>query len=92
LWQLYDQARLEPDAMRRHQLVWDMIKIHVEDGPFFTGTTANAPSIVLVKEDLKNVPTQEDLALGGFVSPWLHPTPAVYDPESWYFENPDAHT
>jgi peptide/nickel transport system substrate-binding protein len=44
-----------------------------------------------VSVDLKNVPMREDLALGGFTDPWIHPTPAVYDPESWYFENPDDH-
>ncbi|HZB96079.1 MAG TPA: hypothetical protein VE268_08970, partial [Herpetosiphonaceae bacterium] len=58
---------------------------------FYQGTVANPPAVILVKEDLKNVPKREDLALGGFVGPWIHPTPAVYDPESWYFDNPDAH-
>ena len=33
----------------------------------------------------------EDLALSGFVGPWIHPTPAVYDPETWYWDNPAAH-
>jgi hypothetical protein len=32
------------------------------------------------------------LALGGFVSPWIHPTPAIYDPETYYWENPEEHT
>ena len=27
-----------------------------------------------------NVPKKDDLALGGFTDPWIHPTPAVYDP------------
>ena len=35
LWRLYDQTKVEPDVMERHQLVWDMIKIHIEHGPFF---------------------------------------------------------
>ena len=91
LYELYDQSKVEPDAMKRHQLVWDMIKIHVENGPFFMGTVANYPRIILVKEGLLNVPKREDLALGGFVNPWIHPTPAVYDPEAWYWDNPDAH-
>jgi len=29
--------------------------------------------------------------LGGFVNPWIIPSPAVYDPETWYWDNPDAH-
>jgi peptide/nickel transport system substrate-binding protein len=91
LWEIYDRTKLEPDAMTRHRMVWDMIKIHIQDGPFFSGSVANPPRIVLVKKGLMNVPKRDDLALGGFVNPWIHPTPAVYDPETWYWDNPAAH-
>lgn len=91
LYEIYDQSKLEPDAMKRHSMVWDMMKIHIEDGPFFMGVVANYPRVVLVSEDLRNVPYKEDLATGGFVNPWIIPYPAVLDPESWYFENPEAH-
>jgi peptide/nickel transport system substrate-binding protein len=91
LWNLYDQSKVEPDPMKRHQLVWEMIKIHANDGPFITGTVANTPNIVLVRKGLLNVPKRDDLTLGGFVGPWIHPTPAVYDPESWFWDNPAAH-
>ncbi len=92
--QLYDQSKVEPDAMKRHQLVWDMIRIHIEEGPFFSGTIANPPRIILVKKGLMNVPTRDDLlaeGLGGFVNPWIIPSPAVYDPETWYWDDPSAH-
>jgi peptide/nickel transport system substrate-binding protein len=91
LWKLYDQSKVEPDEMKRHQLVWEMIKIHISDGPWLLGVCANTPYIVLVHDDMKNVPRKENLALGGFAAPWIHPTPAVYDPETWYWENPDQH-
>jgi peptide/nickel transport system substrate-binding protein len=91
---LYDQSKVEPDAMKRHQLVWDMIKVHVAEGPFFSGTIANPPRIILVKKGLMNVPTRDDLlkeGLGGFVNPWIIPSPATYDPETWYWDDPSAH-
>jgi peptide/nickel transport system substrate-binding protein len=91
LWDLYDQTKVEPDVNKRNKLVWDMMKIHVEDGPFFSGVAANTPRIVLVKKGLNNVPKRDDLALGGLVNPWIHPTPAVYDPETYYWDNPAAH-
>jgi peptide/nickel transport system substrate-binding protein len=91
LWKLYDQTRVEPDEMTRHRLVWDMIKIHIEHGPFFMGTVANTPRVILAKKDLRNVPRRENLAQGGFANPWIHPTPAVYDPETYYWENPEQH-
>jgi len=92
LWQLYDQVRTEADPVKRTKFVWDMIKIHVDEGPFFSGVVANIPRMVLLKKDLKNVPRREDLATGGFVDNWSHPTPAVYDPETYFWENPDQHT
>jgi len=91
LWKLYDQTKVQPDTLTRHHLVWEMVKIHVTDGPFWTGSVANAPNIILVKRGLMNVPQRDNLALNGFVGPWIHPTPAVYDPETWYWDNPAAH-
>ena len=91
LWKLYDQSRVEPDTIKRHQLVWDMIKVHVNEGPFFMGCVANYPRICLQSLDLRNCPKREDLKLGGFGNPWIHPTPAVYNPEMWYYENPEDH-
>ncbi|HLT61009.1 MAG TPA: ABC transporter substrate-binding protein [Microlunatus sp.] len=92
LWEIYDQSKVEPDELKRQQLVWDMIKIHISDGPFFMGSVANYPQVMVVKKDLKNVPRRENLAQAGAVNPWIHPTPAVYDPETWYWENPDEHS
>ena len=91
LYKAYDKARRETDPIKQHKLVWDIVKIHVEDGPFFMGCVANYPRIVLYKEGLMNVPKREDLALHGFVNTWIHPTPAVYDPEAYYWDNPQEH-
>jgi len=91
LWTLYDQSKVTPDPLARHHLVWEMIKIHVQDGPFYSGTAANTPRVLVFNKGIKNAPQRDDLALKGFVNPWIHPTPAVYDPETWYWDNPDAH-
>lgn len=95
LHKLYDASKVEPDVMKRHALVWQMMKVHVNDGPFFSGTITNQPRIILVKKGLMNVPTKDDLlveGLGGFVNPWIIPSPAVYDPETWYWDDPAAHS
>jgi peptide/nickel transport system substrate-binding protein len=91
---LYDASKIEPDPMKRHALVWQMMKVHVAEGPFFVGTINNPPRIILVKKGLMNVPTREDLlkeGLGGFVNPWIIPSPSVYDPETWFWDDPAAH-
>jgi len=89
---LYDQTKLEPDLMKRTKLVWDMMKIHIQQGPFFIGSVANFPNVVVVKGDLGNVPRKENLAQGGLMNPWGHPTPAVYDPETFFWPDPTKHT
>ena len=91
MWQIYDRARVEVDPVKRGRMAWDAIKIHIEEGPFIMGCVANYPRIVLVKRGLMNVPRREDLTLHGFTNPWHHPTPAVYDPETWYWDNPQEH-
>jgi peptide/nickel transport system substrate-binding protein len=92
LYQIYEQTKVETDVMKRHQQVWEIVKLHVADGPYFIGCVANYPRINLFSSDLKNWPKRADLAQGGFQNPWIHPVPAVYDPETWYFENPESHT
>jgi len=44
-----------------------------------------------VKNGLENLPNHDNLFLGGFVSPWTHPSPAVYDPETFYWDKPEDH-
>lgn len=31
-------------------------------------------------------------SLGGQINTWDIPVPAVYDPEAWFWTNPDQHT
>ncbi|GAA4980675.1 hypothetical protein [Actinopolymorpha pittospori] len=92
LWEIYDRSKVEPDELKRHQLAWELTKVHIEFGPFFHGSVANTPTLTVAHKDLRNVPVRENLAMGGFSQPWIHPTPAVYDPETYFWANPDRHT
>jgi peptide/nickel transport system substrate-binding protein len=91
LWNFYDQSRVEPDTIARHHVVWDMMKVHVEHGPFFMGCVANMPRLLHVNKDMRNVPTRDDLATGGFGNPWITPHPAIWNTEIFYWENPEDH-
>jgi peptide/nickel transport system substrate-binding protein len=92
MWKIYDQAKLEPEDMKRYRAIWDITRIHIEEGPFFIGCVANTPQLVVINKDLRNVPRREELARNGWVNPWTHPTPAVYDPEAYYWDNPEEHS
>jgi peptide/nickel transport system substrate-binding protein len=86
LHQLYEQAKIEVDEMKRMQLVWEMNEIHMNEGPFFLGTVCNTPRIVIVSKKLENVPTREQLKLGGFCNPWIIPYPAITNTETYSFK------
>ena len=46
----------------------------------------------MAHNDLRNIPRRENLALNGYVNTWIHPVPAAYDPEAFYWQNPDQHS
>ncbi len=91
MWGFYNKAIVEPDETKRTQYVHEIVKVHIDEGPFFQGTAANYPQVVTIKKGLQNVPRKENLAQGGFVNPWNHPTPAVYDPETFFWDDPGSH-
>ena len=84
--QIYLQAEIEPDEYQRIQYVWQMLDIH-KDNVFYLGTVANYPHIEIVSTNLGNVPTHDQLYLGGFVIPWIVPFPAITNPETWSYIN-----
>jgi peptide/nickel transport system substrate-binding protein len=86
LHNLFDKAMVEPDEVKRAALVWDMWKIHEDEGPFFIGTVANYPRITIKSKKLMNYPSKEQLKMGGFVNPWIIPYPAVTNPETWSYK------
>ncbi len=86
LTEIYLKAMVEVDDLKRHHYVWDMINIHIDQGPFFIGSVANYPRIIFVSKKLMNVPTKEQLRLGGFVNPWIIPYPAVTNPETYAYK------
>ncbi|HVX44844.1 MAG TPA: hypothetical protein VHC49_13210, partial [Mycobacteriales bacterium] len=91
MWDLYNRAKRTPDQNERDHLLWQIIKIHISDGPFFMGTIADYPQPVIHHNDLRNVPTRDNLAQHGVVNTWDLPCPAVYDPEAYFWSNPEQH-
>lgn len=84
LHQLYLEARETIDEEKRQKLVNEMIKIHMNEGPFIIGTVADYPSIGVVSNNMNNVP--EDLN-ATWVLDWHLGVPAMLNPDQYYFEN-----
>ena len=88
MWQIYKQAIREPDMAKRDKLLFDIIRIHLEEGPFLLGMIADLPRIVIVGNKLENVPTHEEIPLGGWLGPWVVAEPgSVTYPEQYFLES-----
>jgi peptide/nickel transport system substrate-binding protein len=81
-----DKAIIETDAVKRYGMTQQIIRLHVEKGPFLIGTVANYPRVITVSSKLVNVPTREQMPSGGLINSWTIPAPAIYYPETWAFK------
>ena len=67
--------------------LFDMVRIHIDEGPFLLGIIADIPRIVIVGNKLKNVASADEIPLGGWLGPWVVAEPgAITYPEQYYFE------
>ena len=77
--ELYDACKAEPDLEERHKLVHEAVRIHIDEGPFYIGTCAALPVLVVVKHNLRNVPET------GILGPWAVGQPGAWFPEQFSF-------
>ncbi|MCB9152215.1 MAG: ABC transporter substrate-binding protein [Caldilineaceae bacterium] len=86
LWELYDAARVEADDAERLRLSQEIAQVHIDEGPFFIGTVANAPYIISWLDKMGNIPTREQLGQGGFIGPWIMSYFGAIYPEQFYIK------
>ena len=70
-----NKAKREPDALKRTQHFWNIVKVHIDEGLFFIGEVANYLQPLVVSNGLGNVPTRDNLAQHGLVNDWELPGP-----------------
>ena len=80
LQELYDAGLAEPTVEGRHQIVWDAIQIHIEEGPFTLGAAGDQPMPVVVGDNFRGIP---DLVILG---PWAPGSPGNLHPEQFWIE------
>ncbi|MFW6271224.1 MAG: ABC transporter substrate-binding protein [Bacillota bacterium] len=86
LQKIYDKAKIATTEEKRNELVYDMIEVHLEHGPFFIGTVANYPRVGVVKNYMKNVPEKDDLFMGGFLNPSIVVYPGIVNPPTFWMD------
>jgi len=78
---LYDLGLAEPDENLRHEIVWDAINIHIQEGPFMIGASGDQPMPVVVHNGFHGVPLTP-IILG----PWAPGSPGNLFPEQFWME------
>jgi peptide/nickel transport system substrate-binding protein len=80
LQQIYDQGLATAGVEDRHQLVYDAIRIHIDHGPFFIGSSGDQQMPVVVRNGFHGIP---DLVILG---PWAPGSPGNLSPEQFWME------
>ena len=80
LQQLYKQGIAEPDIEKRHQIVYDAIRILIDNGPFIIGGSGDQQMPVVVRNGFHGIP---DLVILG---PWAPGSPGNLSPEQFWME------
>jgi peptide/nickel transport system substrate-binding protein len=77
---IYDQGVSEPDSAARDRLVWDAVRIHIDEGPFMIGASGDQAMPVVVSNTFHGIP--ELVILG----PWAPGSPGNLFPEQFWMD------
>jgi peptide/nickel transport system substrate-binding protein len=77
---LYDQGIAEPDLQARNELVWEAVRIHIDEGPFMIGAAGDQAMPVVVGNNFHGIP---DLVILG---PWAPGSPGNLFPEQFWMD------
>jgi peptide/nickel transport system substrate-binding protein len=75
---IYDAGLAEPTVEGRHKLVYEAIRVHIEEGPFTLGASGDQPMPVIVGNNFHGIP---DLVILG---PWAPGSPGNLHPEQFW--------
>jgi len=77
---LYEKGLAEKDINKRHQVVWEAVKIYIDEGPFVIAVAGDQPMPIIVKDYMRNI---LDF---GVVGPWAPATPGNQVPAQWWMD------
>lgn len=80
LQDLYVQAMQTNTIEGRHEIVWQAMDIHVNEGPFVIGVAGDQPMPIIVKDYMRNI---LDF---GVVGPWAPSTPGNQIAALWWMD------
>jgi peptide/nickel transport system substrate-binding protein len=79
LYNLYQEGLAMPDIEERHRLVWEAVRIHIDEGPFYIGITGGLPMPAIANVNLRNIPDF------GILGPLAVGAPGNTNPEQYFY-------
>jgi len=80
LQELYEKGLAEPDVNKRHEIVWEAVRVIIDQGPFVIGVAGDQQMPVIVKNHMRNI---MDF---GVVGPWAPSTPGNQIASQWWID------
>lgn len=80
LWEIYERCLEEPDPIKRHKIVWEGVRIHIDEGPFTIGTVGGQPDPVIARPNIENIPDY------GVLGPWQVGGPGNTNPPQYFYK------
>lgn len=80
LQELYDKGLATASIEERHKIVWEAVRIHIEEGPFTLGASGDQNMPVVIRNGFMGVP---DLVILG---PWAPASPGNLNTEQFWMQ------
>lgn len=77
---LYNKVRGTGTEAGRHEIVWEAIQVHIDQGPFVIGVSGDQPMPIIIKNYMKNILDY------GVVGPWAPSTPGNQVAALWWMD------
>lgn len=77
---LYEKGLATKSIEDRHKIVWEAVKIYIDEGPFVIAVAGDQPMPIIVKDYMRNI---LDF---GVVGPWAPATPGNQVPAQWWMD------
>ncbi|MCA9912782.1 MAG: hypothetical protein KC496_05520, partial [Anaerolineae bacterium] len=78
---LYEAGFAEGDSVARNELMLEVFRIHIEEGPFAIGACGDLSTPVVVAENFRNVPET------GVLGPWAPASPGNLNPAQFFIRS-----
>jgi peptide/nickel transport system substrate-binding protein len=80
LQEIYRKGLQEPSEEKRNEIIWEAVRVYIDEGPFIIGATGDQAVPVVAKNYMRNIYEY------GVTGPWAPATPGNAHPEQFWMD------